>query len=214
MSVSVDSQSTTSSKPTDGASDSPRETPEVYKPADLPERAAAFRALMNGVPLTAEQLTMLGERGKNGGHGNPGHGNSEHKHREADVPTMLDVQRTIELATPPAVPVPQCSTPPDMSIAELIDKHVKRLLASQGAGSARSGEVRLELSDAVLPGTSLSLRQTADGWQLSAMADNKQSLDRLNEFAPALVKRFSQASLGRLEISVESDRSLQGIAGS
>lgn len=128
------------------------------------------------------------------------------KRRGVDVSEMLAMQRTIDLAFPAPVQAPPSAVPPDLSIAELMDKHVRRALASQGVSPVRGGELRLELSDAVLPGTSISLRQTEDGWKLSATADNKQSLDKLNELAPELVKRFSEASLGNLEVSVDSER--------
>jgi len=204
---SVDSQppqDATSSKPTD-------DTSERREPSDLAEQAEVFRNLMAGLPLTAEQLGMLAGGGGNKGLRTPGRQSEadEMRRHGLDVSSMLAMQRTNQLAAPPTVQAPPpAAAPPDMSVAELIDKHVRRALSSQQLGRASGGEVRLELSDAVLPGTALSLRQTADGWQLSARADNKQSLDRLNEFAPELVKRFSQASLGRLEISVESGSSL------
>lgn len=182
-----------SSKPAHGASESRQE------PSDLAERAEAFRALMTGSPLTAEQLALLAR----GGAGQDSAAD-DMRRRGLDSASMLAMQCAADLATPPPVEAPPAGAPPDMSIAELIDKHVRRSMASAEIGSGRAAEVRLELSDAVLPGTALSLRQTAGGWQLSARADNKQSLDKLNEFAPELIKRFAQASLGRLEISVES----------
>jgi len=188
---SVNSQGKTNSNAADGAGES-RQTP-----ADLAARAEAFRALMAGLPLTEEQQAMLG------GHHS---GSGDLKRRGVDVSEMLAMQRTIDLAFPPVVQTPPTSVPPDLSIAELMDKHVRRTLASQGTSPARAGELRLELSDAVLPGTSISLRQTTDGWQLLATTDNRQSLDKLNECAPELVKRFSQASLGHLEVSVDSER--------
>jgi hypothetical protein len=72
------------------------------------------------------------------------------------------------------------------------------------ARSSTDGEVRIELSDAVFPGTALSLKRTADGWHLNATADNRQSLDKLNHFAPALIERFARASLGHLQVSLDS----------
>lgn len=190
---SVNSQGKTNSKPAEEAPESRQE------PSDLAERAETFRALMAGLPLTDEQQAMLG--------GHPS-GSGDLKRRGVDISEMLAMQRTIDLAFPPPVEAPPASVPPDLSIAELMEKHVRRTLASEGISPARTGELRLELSDAVLPGTSLSLRQTPEGWQLSATADNRQSLDKLNEFAPELVRRFSQASLGRLEVRVDSKAAL------
>ncbi len=98
---------------------------------------------------------------------------------------------------------PQTATPvadPSLSLAALIEIHVRRTLLSMSADGTGTEEVRIDLSDAVLPGMSLALRRRAGGWQLSAVADNSQSLERLTRFAPALVKRFAAASLGSLEI--------------
>lgn len=89
---------------------------------------------------------------------------------------------------------------PSVSLTQLIEIHVRRTLLSMSADGTGTDEVRIELSDAVLPGTSLALRRLPGGWQLSAVADNSQSLQRLTRFAPALVKRFAAASLGSLEI--------------
>ena len=93
---------------------------------------------------------------------------------------------------------------PDPAIAELIERHIRRALASVDA-EGQDGEVRIELSDAVFPGTALTLKRTADGWQLTATADNRKSLDELNHFAPDLVERFEKASLGRLHVTLGSD---------
>jgi hypothetical protein len=80
--------------------------------------------------------------------------------------------------------------------------HIRRILASAGSDRA-ADEIRIELSDAVFPGTSLTLKRTADGWHLAATADNRHSLDELIRFAPALVERFAQASLGHLQVTLD-----------
>ena len=100
----------------------------------------------------------------------------------------------------PAAPVPTGA--PDPAVAQLMEWHIRRILASAGSERAES-EIRIELSDAVFPGTALTLKRTADGWHLAATADNRQSLDELNRFAPALVERFAQASLGRLQVTLD-----------
>ena len=91
---------------------------------------------------------------------------------------------------------------PDPAVAQLMEWHIRRILASAGSERAES-EIRIELSDAVFPGTALTLKRTADGWHLAATADNRQSLDELNRFAPALVERFAKASLGRLQVTLD-----------
>jgi hypothetical protein len=91
---------------------------------------------------------------------------------------------------------------PDPAVAQLMEWHIRRILASAGSDRA-ADEIRIELSDAVFPGTALTLKRTADGWHLAATADNRHSLDELNRFAPALVERFAQASLGRLQVTLD-----------
>jgi hypothetical protein len=93
------------------------------------------------------------------------------------------------------------SADPDLTFAELIARHVRRALATTRS-TARSGggEVRIELTDIVLPETTLSLRHSAQGWHLLGVTGNRQSLERLDRFAPALVRRFAAASLGQLEV--------------
>jgi hypothetical protein len=100
---------------------------------------------------------------------------------------------------------PSASTPagsPDPAVAQLMEWHIRRILASAGSDRA-ADEIRIELSDAVFPGTALTLKRTADGWHLAATADNRHSLDELNRFAPALVERFAQASLGHLQVTLD-----------
>jgi hypothetical protein len=101
---------------------------------------------------------------------------------------------------------PAASTPAgaaaDPAVAQLMEWHIRRILASAGSDRA-ADEIRIELSDAVFPGTALTLKRTPDGWHLAATADNRHSLDELNRFAPALVERFAQASLGRLQVTLD-----------
>jgi hypothetical protein len=100
---------------------------------------------------------------------------------------------------------PSLSAPtgaPDPAVAQLMEWHIRRILASATSEGA-DGEIRMELSDAVFPGTALTLKRTADGWHLAATADNRHSLDELNRFAPQLVERFAEASLGCLQVTLD-----------
>ena len=99
----------------------------------------------------------------------------------------------------PVAPTPAAAAP-DLTLAELVHRHVRRTLAVQATDGSGGDEVRLELSDTVLPGTTLALRRTGNGWQLVATTGNRQSLDKLGRFTPALIARFAQASLGSLEV--------------
>jgi hypothetical protein len=121
--------------------------------------------------------------------------------QDPDVAASLTMQHAIEQG-PPAQSV-AAAVAPEMTFAELVEKHIRRILASQPASGATGGEVRIELSDAVLPETALALRRTPDGWQLVASSRNRQSQETLSRSAPALVERFAQSSLGRLQVLVE-----------
>jgi hypothetical protein len=220
--------------PSSGSDSSTRSSSQASDPADVRQQALLFRSLMDApitvrqlADLAARSADVeLAARGAaaNLDQGTPdpwtrdqwvpdrwtpadGRNGlqdlADHSHPSAvDVSAMLQAQHLIDQGPgfQPAAP----AGAPDPSIAELIEKHVRRALASVEARSSTNGEVRIELSDAVFPGTALSLQRTSDGWQLTATADNRQSLDKLNHFAPALVERFARASLGHLRVSLES----------
>jgi hypothetical protein len=214
---------------TSGSSDSsPRSGPQAPDPADVRQQALLFRSLMDA-PITVRQLAELAARNadveaERGSGANldpwapdqrtlerwtPADSRdgrqdlADRSHQSAlDVSAMLQTQHLIDQG-PGCQPTPVAGAP-DPSIAELIEKHVRRALASLEARSSTDGEVRIEFSDAVFPGTALSLKRTSEGWHLNATADNRQSLDKLNQFAPALVERFARASLGQLRVSLDS----------
>jgi hypothetical protein len=172
-----------------GGASNLRGASDVREPADVREQGLLFRALMDS-PMTARQLAELATF-------------KETAHESGvDVAAMLHAQQTIDQG--PGYQPAAAAGAPDPSIADLIEKHVRRALASVETRSSTDGEVRIELSDAVFPGTELSLKRTEDGWQLTATADNRQSLEKLNHFTPALVERFARASLGRLRVALAS----------
>lgn len=119
-----------------------------------------------------------------------------------DIAAQLLAQRLLE-AGPQLQGTPAAAAAPDPTFAELMVKHIRRALVSAEAADDSGGEVRLEMSDAVLPGTVLSLRRTEEGWQLHAVTANPESRRTLSRFAPALVERFAQGSLGQLRISLD-----------
>jgi hypothetical protein len=210
--------------PSTGTDSSARNGPQSSDPADVRQQALLFRSLMDA-PITVRQLAELAarnadvelaERGAGAhpdqwtlGRWTPADGRNgfqdlaDRSHQSAvDVSAMLQAQQLIDQG--PGCQPAAAAGSPDPSIAELIEKHVRRALASVEARSSTDGEVRIELSDAVFPGTALSLKRTSEGWQLTATADNRQSLDKLNHFAPSLVERFARASLGHLRVCLES----------
>jgi hypothetical protein len=212
-----------------GSDDSRRPSDtQAPDPSELRQQGQLFRSMMD-TPLTARQLASWADAGKwasadsgdvdpwapdTRGSSDPsvtdrwtsGEGGDSRQdladrspNAPIDVSAMLQARHTID-AGPGLQAAAPASTTPGPSLAELIEKHVRRVLASVDAPGDNEGEVRIELSDAVFPGTELSLKRTAGGWQLTATANNRQSLDKLRQFAPALVERFAQASLGELTL--------------
>jgi hypothetical protein len=183
-------------------------TPDLEQQGRLDRQSQLFRDLMAG-RMTAWQLAELASRGGSAAvippvlqssDQQPGFADDP-RHTNVDVAALMAAEKRVD-AGPPAHTIAATASP-DRAFAELIEKHVRRVLASREARGSHGGEVRIELSDAVLPGTALLLKRTSAGWQLSATSENRQSLDMLEQFAPALVERFARASLGRLEVSLD-----------
>lgn len=86
------------------------------------------------------------------------------------------------------------------ALAELIERHVKRLLVPESQSSAQAREVMITLKDGVLPGTELWLSRTDNGWKLRADTHTPEAYRQLLESAPQLVERFASKRLGELEI--------------
>jgi hypothetical protein len=86
------------------------------------------------------------------------------------------------------------------ALAELIERHVKRLLVPETQGAAQAREVMITLKDGVLPGTELWLSRTDGGWKLRADTHTPEAYRQLLESAPQLVERFASKRLGALEI--------------
>jgi hypothetical protein len=177
--------------------------------SQLEHQAQLFRDLMSGGPMTAGQLAELAGRSDPTmadarvlpelQHRWPGL-SDELRDRSIDAAAFLAVEQRVHQGV--VVQGTTAPASPDLTFAELVEKHVRRALASREAGGTRGGEIRIELSDAVLPGMALSLKRTPAGWRLEAESRNQDSLEKLSEFAPALVERFARASLGELIVSV------------
>jgi hypothetical protein len=195
---------TASQSPTgfEDASQSP--VAAALQTADLEQQASEFRALLAGRATAREETTpaqpggtrvpsdplavTLGELAR--------HASRMRMMREdADASALPSAATT---ATPDAEAAAAAEA--DGSLAELFERHVRRALLAVGSDRSGTEEIRIELSDAVLPGTALSLRRAPGGWQLLVSGDNRQSLERLEHHGPSLVKRFASASLGSLEI--------------
>jgi hypothetical protein len=117
----------------------------------------------------------------------------------ADVSSMLQTQRVLLEA--PASVVQNAPPQPNAQLADLIEKHVKRMLVSEGASrGGRDAQVVLQLSDGLLSGTQLSLSRSGQGWRLQADASSSRSFDAIRDCAPELARRFAARGLGTIEI--------------
>lgn len=124
-------------------------------------------------------------------------GLSSNSQTPADASAMWQAQMALRDGTPaPAAPPP--ANP--QAFAELIQRHVRQLAASDGALKDSDGQVLLRMSDATLPGTDLLLSRTADGWLLRADVRSRDSYDAIRQAAPELTKRFAASNLGVLSI--------------
>lgn len=106
-----------------------------------------------------------------------------------------DAQRRESTTLPPAA-AEQAAAP---RIAELLDRHVRQLAASEGA-AAGEGQVLLRMADATLPGTDLLLTRTPEGWALRADVRSRGSFDAIRDAAPELARRFAARNLGTLTV--------------
>jgi len=115
-----------------------------------------------------------------------------------DVASMWQAQMALrnEAHAMPATPVPVNT----QAFAELIQRHVRQMAASDGALRDSDGQVLLRMSDATLPGTDLLLSRTAEGWRLRSDSRSRSSHDAICRAAPELAKRFADNDLGVLEI--------------
>jgi hypothetical protein len=88
------------------------------------------------------------------------------------------------------------------ALAELIERHVKRLLVPEtgSRSAAQAREIMITLKDGVLPATELWLSRTEGGWKLRADSRSDTAYRSLLEGAPQLIERFARNRLGVLEV--------------
>lgn len=116
-----------------------------------------------------------------------------------DMASMWQAQMALRSEAPALPPTPP--TPVNtQAFADLIQRHVRQMAASDSALRDSDGQVLLRMSDATLPGTDLLLSRTADGWRLRADSRSRSSYDAIREAAPELARRFADSNLGHLEI--------------
>jgi hypothetical protein len=103
---------------------------------------------------------------------------------------------------------PQASLPLDDLIAQYV-----QMLAVSDPGQAGDPRMMLKLDPNVLPQTELFLSKAPEGWVLQANTRSPEAYRVLNEFGPALERRFAMRGLGPLNIQTTMQpTALQGIA--
>jgi hypothetical protein len=212
MSDSINSVNSSSASNTDLSADADTDTDGSPPDALVLQQGKLFRSLLAGaedpgrrsevqVPVRGgpvpERQDDEGDTGSNFG----SLGDALHR-GDVDIAAQLLAQRLLENG-PLLQGTPAPAAAPDPTFAELMVKHIRRALVSADSADDSTGEIHLEMSDSVLPSTVLSLRRTGDGWQLHAVTANPESRQTLTRFAPTLVARFAQSSLGELRISLD-----------
>lgn len=126
---------------------------------------------------------------------------------EADAPlSQLQLNQNQTLAG--QAPAMEAHSPASASKAEFIElmtRHVQQWLVSEPtkAGAQEDQQMLLRMSDRVLPNTQIVLTRTLGGWNLKAQSSGQESLDLVSQSSDSLVKRFSAAGLGNLQVETE-----------
>lgn len=170
-----------------------------------------FRAMMQRGPQRAkaaqgDAAPMAPSRSTHGPDAGaaPGDGFQRDFDLARQAPNWLPHAAAQPLPAPPLVlnaPVPVAAAPAAApALAELIERHVRQLLVSETAASARGGDVLLRMSDAALPGTDIWLRRTEHGWKVRAEVRSRDSYDAIVGGSEQLIKRFAEHGLGELDV--------------
>lgn len=90
------------------------------------------------------------------------------------------------------------------ALIDLIEKHVRQLMISEGGLSYRpTSKIILRLTKHTLAETDLHLSRTDSGWRLQANARSADAFRAIEEFTPDLAERFVDQSLGTIEVEAE-----------
>jgi hypothetical protein len=125
--------------------------------------------------------------------------------KSAETMAIAQAGRLAELpaSIAPGSPAPAASQSGEL--AELIEKHVRRMLVSEDAShGGRDGRVILSLADGALAGADLVLSRGESGWTLHAGALDARQAETMKRCAPDLVKRFAASGLGTISIESSS----------
>jgi hypothetical protein len=125
----------------------------------------------------------------------------------AETLAIAHAGRLAEIA--PGIAAAAANAPPQSSasneLADLIEKHVRRMLVSDDAAhGGRDARVMLRIGDGVLAGADLVLTRGEQGWLLHADVGNERQAEAMRESAPDLARRFAASGLGRVTIETAS----------
>ena len=125
----------------------------------------------------------------------------------AETLAIAQAGRLAEIA--PGIALATTNAPPQTGagneLADLIEKHVRRMLVSDDAAhGGRDARVLLRLGDGVLAGTDLVLTRGDQGWLLHADVGNERQAEAMRESAPDLARRFAESGLGTVTIETAS----------
>lgn len=167
------------------------------------EQEKALRDLLQRQLDAAGKVTALPPRdgeGDSGGDTSSDHGGQSDGQAlaTAGAQAWQQAQQIVLHGADQAAPAAQAALAP--ALAELIERHVKRLLVPDARSAAQSREIMITLKDGVLPGTELWLSRTDKGWKLRADTHSPDAYRQLLDGAPQLIERFARSRLGELEI--------------
>jgi hypothetical protein len=125
----------------------------------------------------------------------------------AETLAIAQAGRLAEIA--PGIAAASTNAPPQTGasneLADLIEKHVRRMLVSDDAAhGGRDARVMLRLGEGVLAGTDLVLTRGEQGWLLHADVGNERQAEAMRESAPDLARRFAASGLGAVTIETAS----------
>jgi len=152
-----------------------------------------------GQTVTADAVHGAGHGEREGG-GGQGHDGGDGEARLLDPALLWQAQHALRGAEAMPVAAP-AATGASNAVAELIERHVRRLAAGGSAtGAEGDGRVLLRMADDTLPGTDLLLSREGSGWVLRADVRSRDSYEAIRDAAPGLARRFAERNIGELRV--------------
>jgi type III secretion system (T3SS) protein HpaP len=126
---------------------------------------------------------------------------------QTDVAAILNAPNPQAASAVAAPAAPQAPMPLDDLIAQYV-----QMLAVSDPGKIGDPRMMLKLDPSLLPQTELYLTRAPEGWVLQANTRSPEAYRVLNDFGPALERRFAMRGLGSLQIQTTMQPSaIQGI---